>query len=68
MFFFFFFFFFSMYRPSCLTETSSRPEKYLLMCVGLLANHLYSSNFIFLSDGLMVVAERAAGLADLDCP
>ncbi len=32
--------FFSMYRLSCQIEPYFRPEKYLLMCVELLANHL----------------------------
>ncbi len=40
---------FSKYRPSCLIKTSSRPETYLLMCVGLLANHLFSTNLVFLA-------------------
>ncbi len=43
--------FFSMYRPSCLIEAYARSEKYWLLCGGLLANHLYNLNFIFLSDG-----------------
>jgi hypothetical protein len=30
-----------------------RPEKYWLVCAGLLANHLFSSNLIFLSGGGM---------------
>ncbi len=50
-------YFFLMYRPSCLIEASSRPEKYLLMCVGLLANHLFSSNLIFLSGSFFAVTE-----------
>ncbi len=44
-------FFFSMYRPSCIIEAYVRSEKYWLVRVGLLANHLSSSDFIFLSSG-----------------
>jgi hypothetical protein len=46
-----FFFFFSVYRPSCLLEAYVRPEKYWLVCIGPLANHLFNLNFIFRSDG-----------------
>ncbi len=42
--------FLSMYRPSCLIE-AYEPEKYWLVCVGLLAAHLFNLNFIFLSNG-----------------
>jgi hypothetical protein len=35
------------------------------MCVGLLANHLFSFNFVFLSDDLPAVAEIAACTADM---
>ncbi len=42
--------FFSMYRPSCLIEAYFIPEKkYLLVCTGLFANHLFNLNFIFLA-------------------
>jgi hypothetical protein len=54
-----------MYRPSCLIEAYVRPEKYWLVWAGLLANHLFNFNLIFLSDGLTAAAERAAGPADL---
>jgi hypothetical protein len=50
-------FFILSYSASCLSEASVRPEKYWLVCVGLQANHLFNLNFIFLSDGLMAVAE-----------
>jgi hypothetical protein len=53
-----------MYMPSCLIEAYGRPEKYWLVWAGLEANHLFNFNFIFLSDSLMTVAERAAGPAD----
>ncbi len=43
--------FFSMYRPSCFIEAHFRPEKYWLVCVGLLANHVLNSNFIYPSGG-----------------
>jgi hypothetical protein len=56
--------FFSMYRPSCLIEAYVRPKKYWLVWAGLEANHLFNFNFIFLSDGLMEAAKRAAGPAD----
>jgi hypothetical protein len=56
--------FFLMYRPSCLIEAYVRPEKYWLVWAGLKANHLLNFNFIFLSDGLTVAAERAAGPSD----
>jgi hypothetical protein len=46
----------------CLLETYVRPEKYWSVCVGLLANHLFDINFIFLSDSLMVATERATVL------
>jgi hypothetical protein len=55
-----------MYRPSCLIEAYVRPEKYWLVWARPLAKHLNNFYFIFLSDGLTVVAERAACLADLD--
>jgi hypothetical protein len=57
--------FFSMYRPSCLIEAYVRPEKYFFVSAGPLANHPFNFNFIFLSDGLMVMAERAACFMDL---
>jgi hypothetical protein len=53
-----------MYRPSCLFEANVRPEKYWLVCVGLLANNLLILNF-FLSDGLTVVVDLAAGPVDV---
>jgi hypothetical protein len=56
--------FFSMYRPSCLLKAYVRPEKYWLVWAGLLANHPFSLNFIFLSYSLKVAAEGAAGPAD----
>jgi hypothetical protein len=40
------------------------PEKYWLMCAGLLANHLFSSNIIFLSGGFLAAAECAACFAE----
>jgi hypothetical protein len=40
-----------------LIEDYVRPGKYWLVCGGLLTNHLYNSNFIFLSNALMVEAE-----------
>jgi hypothetical protein len=46
-----------MYWPSCLTEASFMPEKYWLVGVGLLANHLFSSNIIFLSGSGMAAVE-----------
>ncbi len=58
-------FFFSMYRPSCLIEAYVRPEKYWLVWDGPLANQPFNFNFIFLSNGLMVTAERAACFADI---
>jgi hypothetical protein len=57
--------FFSQYRPSCLIEAYDRPEKYWLVWAGSLANHPFNFNFIFLSDGTTVAAERAVCLADL---
>jgi hypothetical protein len=54
---------FSLYRPSCLIEAYDRPEKYWLVWAGPLASHLFHFNFIFLSDGLTAVAERAACFA-----
>jgi hypothetical protein len=59
--------FFFMYRPSCLIEAYIRSEKYWLVWTEPLANHLFNFNFIFLSDGLTVTAERAACFADLYC-
>jgi hypothetical protein len=44
--------FFSMYRPSCLIEAYGGPEKYRLVCVGLLVAHVIKLNLIFLSDGI----------------
>ncbi len=38
------------------------------MCAGLLANHLFDLNFIFLSDSLTASGEREAGIADRDPP
>jgi hypothetical protein len=55
-----------MYRPSCLIEAYVRPEKYRLVWAEPLANHINNFYFIFLSDGLTAVAERAACFADLD--
>jgi hypothetical protein len=52
--------FFSQYRLSCLIEAYDRSEKYWLVWAGPLASHLFNFNFIFLSNGLMAVAERAA--------
>jgi hypothetical protein len=46
-----FFLFFSIYRPSYLIEADVRPKKYWLVCVGLFANHLINSNYLFLDDG-----------------
>jgi hypothetical protein len=37
-------FFSSMYRPSCLIEAYSSPEKYWLVRVGLLVIHLFNLN------------------------
>jgi hypothetical protein len=48
---------FSMYRPSSLIEAYLRPEKQWLECVGLLVNHLFSSNIIILSVGFLAAAE-----------
>jgi hypothetical protein len=48
-----------MYRPLCFIEACSNPKKYWLVCVGLLANHLSSLNFIFLHGGLLAAAELA---------
>jgi hypothetical protein len=58
-------FFFSLYRPSYLIEAYVWPEKYWLVWAGPLANHPFNFNFIFLSDGTTVAAERAACFADL---
>ncbi len=58
---------FSMYKPSWLIEAYGGPEKYWLVCVGLLVNHLINLNSIFLSDGVSAAAEWAAGLADVFC-
>jgi hypothetical protein len=58
--------FFSLYRPSYLIEVDVRPEKYWLLWAGPLANHINNFYFIFLSDGLTAVAERAACFADLN--
>jgi hypothetical protein len=58
--------FFSMYWPSCFIEAFVRPEKYLLMCIGLLANHLFSSNIIFLSSSFLAAAECVTCFVDLD--
>jgi hypothetical protein len=44
--------FFSMYRPSCLIEAYGGPEKYRLVCVGLLVAHVIKLNLIFLCDGI----------------
>jgi hypothetical protein len=52
--------FFSVYRPSCRIEAYIRPEKYYFVWAGPLANHPFNFNLIFLSDGLMAAAERAA--------
>jgi hypothetical protein len=41
--------FFSIYRPFCLYEAHVRPEKYWLVCAGLLANHLFNLNSSFLA-------------------
>ncbi len=51
---------------SCI-EASFRPEKYWLVCAGLSANHLFSSNIIFLSGGGMVAVEGAACFANIYC-
>jgi hypothetical protein len=51
------FFFFLIYRPSCLIQAYGGPEKYWLVWAGLLANHPFNFNFIFLNHGLMAVAE-----------
>jgi hypothetical protein len=48
---------FLTYWPSCLLEAYGGPEKYWLLCFGLLAAHIYDLNFIFLSQGLLAVAE-----------
>ncbi len=53
-------------RPSCLIEAYVRPEKYWLVWAGPLAKHLKKFYFIFLSDGFMAAAKRAACFADLD--
>ncbi len=55
--------FFSLYRPSGLIEAYDRPKKYWLVWAGPLASHLFNFNFIFVSDGLMAAAERAACFA-----
>jgi hypothetical protein len=57
--------FISMYNIY-IYEAHVRPEKYWLVCAGLLANHLFDLNFIFLSDSLTVAGEREAGIADID--
>jgi hypothetical protein len=44
-------------------EAYIRPVKYWLVCVGLLANHLFNINFIFFSNGL--VEERVAGIVNV---
>ncbi len=54
-------FIFSLYRPSCLIKAYDRPEKFRLVCVGLLLIHLFNLNFIFLGSGLAA----AAGFADV---
>jgi hypothetical protein len=58
-------FFFLVYRPSCLIEASFRSEKCWLVCVGLLATHLFGSNLIFPSGGFFVEAEGVAVFADM---
>jgi hypothetical protein len=55
----------TQYRPSCLIEAYDRPENYWLVWAGPLASHLFNFNLIFLSDGLMAAAERAACFSDL---
>jgi hypothetical protein len=55
--------FFSMNRLPRLIEASFRPEKHWLMCVGLLANHLFSSHLIFLRGGFLAT-ECAACFAE----
>ncbi len=46
----------SMYRPSCLIESSGGPEKYWLVCAGMLLIHLFNLSFIFLIGGLTTAA------------
>jgi hypothetical protein len=53
--------------PGTVANTYIRPEKYWLVCVGLLANHKFNSNFTFLSDGVTAAAEGVAGIADVFC-
>ncbi len=50
-------FFSSMYSIGLHNAAYVRPEKYWLMCAGLLANHLFNLNFNFLSDGVPAVVE-----------
>jgi hypothetical protein len=57
--------FFKMYRISSFIDAYGCSDQYSLVCVGLLAIHLYKINFIFLSDNLPTVAEREAGLVDV---
>jgi hypothetical protein len=61
------FFFFSICRHSCLIEAYVRPENVWLVCAGLLANHLFNINLIFLSNGGPAAVECAAGPADEFC-
>ncbi len=57
--------FFSISRPSCHIKAYIRPKKNCSVWAGPLANHPFNFNFIFLSDGITVAAERAACFADL---
>ncbi len=50
-------FFFSIHRASCLIEAYSNAENYCLVCVGQLANHLWSLDLIFLSSRLLAAVE-----------
>jgi hypothetical protein len=48
---------FSMYWPSCLIEAHVSPEKFPLVCVGLLAVHLFNEGATFQQGGLLAAAE-----------
>jgi hypothetical protein len=52
-------YFFNMYilRPSCIIEAYGRSEKYWLVCVGLLANHVSHESAIFCPYTLLPTTE-----------
>ncbi len=50
-----------MYRLSCLIEVYDSTERYWLMCVGLLAVHLFNEGAIFHQGSLLAAVEWAAG-------